>query len=55
MITYKSYLPQAKLRKTISLLKGFGSLFNGHPDSSYSQERFNIGVAFSSERGEKQD
>ncbi len=24
------YLPQAKLRKTINLLKGFGSLFNGH-------------------------
>ncbi len=23
-------MPQAKLRKTISLLKGFGSLFNGH-------------------------
>ncbi len=46
-------MPQAKLRKNNQLVKGVWFLIQWSPDD-YSQERFNIGVAFSSERGEKQ-
>ncbi len=53
MINIQELLAVSKAKETISLLKGFGSLFNGHLDD-YSQERFNIGVAFHQKEAEKQ-
>ncbi len=48
MINIQELLAASKAKENNQLVKGFGSLFNSHPDD-YSQERFNIGVAFSSE------
>ena len=53
MINIQELLAASKAKENNQLVKGVWFLIQWSPDD-YSQERFNIGVAFSSERGEKQ-
>ncbi len=53
MINIQELLAANKAKENNQLVKGVWFLIQWSPDD-YSQERFNIGVAFSSERGEKQ-
>jgi len=53
MINIQELLALSKEKEKNQLVKGVWFLIQWSPDD-YSQERFNIGVAFSSERGEKQ-
>ncbi len=53
MINIQRLLAQAKAKENNQLVKGVWFLIQWSPDD-YSQERFNIGVAFHQKRGEKQ-
>ncbi len=50
MINLQELLAASKAKENNQLVKGVWFLIQWSPDD-YSQERFNIGVAFSSERG----
>jgi len=53
MINIQELLAASKAKEKKQFVKGVWFLIQWSPDD-YSQERFNIGVAFSSEKGEKQ-